>query len=62
VAARLGLSTWKGSVQEKLQTLDDIYRFAVEQSAMARGEFLEIIVVLILVLELVLLMTGGMHL
>ena len=29
---------------------------------MARGEFLEIIVVLILVLELVLLMTGGMRL
>ena len=61
VAARLGLIEWKGSVQEKLKTLDDIYRFAVEQTSMARGEFLEIIVVLILVLELVLLMTGGMR-
>jgi hypothetical protein len=60
-AARLGLSQWKGSVQEKLKTLADIYRFAVEQTSMARGEVLEIIVVLILVLELVLLMTGVMR-
>ena len=58
-AARLGLNQWKGSVQEKLRTLADIYRFAVEQTSMARGEFLEIIVVLILVLELVLLLAGS---
>jgi hypothetical protein len=49
-AARLGLSEWKGNVQEKLKTLDDIYRFAVEQTAMARGEFLEITVVVLIVL------------
>ena len=54
-AARLGLSEWKGNVQEKLKTLDDIYRFAVEQTAMARGEFLEITVVVLILLELVLL-------
>ena len=51
-AARLGLDQWKGNVREKLKTLDDIYRFAVEHTAMARGEFLELTVVLILVLEL----------
>jgi hypothetical protein len=61
-AARLGLNQWKGSVQEKLHTLNDIYRFAVEQTSMARGEFLELIVVLILVLELVLLLAGAMRL
>jgi hypothetical protein len=61
-AARLGLNEWKGSVQEKLRTLADIYRFAVEQTSMARGEFLELTVVLILVLELVLLLAGVMHL
>ena len=61
-AARLGLDQWKGSVQEKLRTLADIYRFAVEQTSMARGEVLEIIVVLILVIELVLLLAGVMHL
>ena len=61
-AARLGLDQWKASVQEKLRTLADIYRFAVEQTSMARGEFLEFLVVVILVLELVLLLTGVMHL
>lgn len=61
-AARLGLNQWKASVQEKLRTLADIYRFAVEQTSMARGEFLELIVVLILVLELVLILAGAMRL
>ena len=31
VAERLGLSTWKADIETKLKTLDDIYRFAVEQ-------------------------------
>jgi hypothetical protein len=59
--ARLGLEHWKSNVREKLQTLDDIYRFAVEQTAMARGEFLELTIVLILVLELVLFFAGIMN-
>jgi hypothetical protein len=58
VADRLGLERWKANVQEKLKTLDDIYRFAVEQSSMSRGQFLELTVVLILVLELVLIFMG----
>ena len=60
-AARLGLDRWKASVQEKLKTLDDIYRFSVEQTGMARGQFLELTVVLILVLELVLFWMGLMR-
>lgn len=59
-AARLGLDHWKANVREKLKTLDDIYRFAVEQTSMARGEFLELTIVLILVLELVLFFLGIM--
>jgi hypothetical protein len=58
VADRLGLSTWKADVEAKLETLDDIYRFAVEQTSMARGQLLELIVVLILVLELLLIFLG----
>jgi hypothetical protein len=38
---RLGLDHWKANVRDKLKTLDAIYRFAVEQTAMARGETLE---------------------
>ena len=58
---RLGLDDWKDSVREKLKTLDDIYRFAVEQTAMARGELMELTIVLILVLELVLFFLGVMR-
>jgi hypothetical protein len=60
VADRLGLETWKANVQEKLKTLDDIYRFAVEQSSISRGQFLELAIVLILVLELALVFMGVM--
>lgn len=60
VADRLGLERWKANIQEKLETLDDIYRFAVEQTSMSRGQFLELTVVLILVLELVLIFMGVM--
>jgi len=58
--ARLGLNDWKANVRDKLKTLDDIYRFAVEQTAMARGETLELMIVLILVFELVLFFMGIM--
>jgi hypothetical protein len=57
-ADRLGLENWKADVEAKLETLDDIYRFAVEQGAMSRGQFLELTVVIILVLELVLILMG----
>ena len=60
VANRLGLGTWKADVEAKLKTLDDIYRFMVEQSSMSRGQFLELTIVLILVFELVLFFMGIM--
>jgi hypothetical protein len=60
VADRLGLSTWKANIEAKLKTLDDIYRFAVEQSSMSRGQFLELTVVVILVLELGMILFGLM--
>jgi hypothetical protein len=59
--SRLGLDYWKASVREKLKTVDDIYRFAVERTGMARGEFLELTVVLILIIELVLFFMGVMR-
>jgi hypothetical protein len=57
---RLGLAAWKDVVRDKLKTLDDIYRFAVDQTAMDRGEVLEAAIVLILVFELVLFFMGVM--
>lgn len=60
-AARLGLDAWKRNVQDKLKTLDDIYRFAVEQTGISQGNLLELVIVLILVLELALLLAGIMQ-
>jgi hypothetical protein len=60
VAARLALDRWKQSVAEKLRTLNDIYHFSVEQTQMARGHFLELTIIAILVLELVLFFMGIM--
>ena len=59
-AARIGLEQWRGNVRDKLKTLDDIYRFAVEHAAMTRGEFLEITIVLLILIEIVMAVTG-MH-
>lgn len=59
-AARLGLAAWKDAVKDKLKTLDDIYRFAVDQTTMDRGEIMEGAIVLILVFELILILMGLM--
>ncbi len=61
VGARLDLDRWKTNVREKLKTLDDIYRFAVEHLGMVRGEVLEMTIVGILVFELVLFFMGIME-
>jgi hypothetical protein len=58
--SRLGVNAWRASVQEKLRTLDEIYRFAVDQTGMERGELLEIAIVAILVFELILFFLGIM--
>jgi hypothetical protein len=58
--ARLGLDAWKQNVQEKLKTLDEIYRFAVERTRSSQGNLLELVIVLILILELGLLLAGIM--
>jgi hypothetical protein len=60
VGGRLGLDRWKGHIGDKLHTLDEIYHFAVEQSGIARGEFLELTIIAILVLELILFFLGIM--
>jgi hypothetical protein len=61
IAGRLGLDKWKADVEAKLKTLDDIYRFAVEQTSMSRGQFLELTIVLILIFELILIFMGVMR-
>jgi hypothetical protein len=57
-AARLGLDGWKRNVQEKLKTLDDIFRFSVEQTGIAQGNVLELVIILLIVVELALFVAG----
>jgi hypothetical protein len=58
--SRLGVTNWRESVKDKLETLDGIYRFAVDQTGMERGELLELAIVAILVFELILFFMGIM--
>jgi hypothetical protein len=59
--SRLGVNGWRASVRDKLKTLDEIYRFAVDQTSMERGELLELAIVAILVFELILFFMGIMQ-
>jgi hypothetical protein len=59
-ATRLGLDRWKQNVEEKLDTLNDIYHFTVDQTQMSRGHLLELTIIFILVLELLLVFMGIM--
>ena len=59
-AARLGLDRWKRNVDDKLETLDDIYRFAVERTGMSQANILELAILLILLIELGLFFAGIM--
>lgn len=58
---RIGVNAWRDSVHDKLKTLDEIYRFAVDQTGMERGELMELAIVAILVFELILFFMGIMH-
>jgi hypothetical protein len=59
--SRLAVTGWRESVKDKLKTLDEIYRFAVDQTGMERGELLELAIVAILVFELILFFMGIMN-
>lgn len=61
LAARLGLDRWRNSVEEKLRTLGDIRRFAVEETGMAQANILELAILFILILELGLFFAGIMQ-
>lgn len=58
--SRLGVTAWRNSVHDKLKTLDEIYRFAVDQTGIERGELLELAIIAILLFELVLFFMGIM--
>lgn len=57
-AARVGVPDYKDLVAQKMKTAEDLYHDMVDQFNQARGFFLEVVVVLILLIELVYLFRG----
>jgi hypothetical protein len=52
-AGRLGLRDWQKQIDSKLQSVNEMYRFSTDQAQAARGEFLELIVIVLIALEIV---------
>lgn len=57
-ATKIGVTGYQKLVEDKLQTADELYDFMIEQFHQARGFFLELIVVIILIIELFFLFRG----
>ena len=57
-ATKVGVPDYKDLVAQKLKTAEDLYHDMIEQFNQARGFFLEIVVILILLVELVYLFIG----
>jgi hypothetical protein len=54
LAARFHLREWQRSIERKLDTVEGVYQVIADQSATFRTEFLEIIVIVLIALELIL--------
>lgn len=57
-AARVGVPDYRRLVDEKLQTARELYEFMVDRFDQGRGFFLEVVVVIILLIEIVFLFRG----
>lgn len=57
-AAKVGVPDYKDLVAQKLKTAEDLYHDMIEQFNQARGFFLEVVVILILLVELVYFFLG----
>ncbi len=53
VTGRLGLADWQRQIDSKLATVNEIYRFFSDQAQTARSEFLEVVVIVLIALEIV---------
>jgi uncharacterized protein YfkK (UPF0435 family) len=52
-SGRLGLKDWQRQIDTKLQIVNEMYRFFTDQAQAARGEFLEMIVIALILIEIV---------
>ena len=59
-ASKIGVPDYKSLTQQKLRTAEDLYRFLIDQFHQSRTFWLELLVVLILLIELVYVFHGKM--
>ena len=52
-AQRLGLADWQGQVDSKLSNVSDMYQFLSDRARNRRDEFLEVIIIVLIALELI---------
>jgi hypothetical protein len=57
VAARFHLETWEQSIKRKLEITESVYRVVADQARDFRMEFLEVVVVLLIFVEIILAFT-----
>jgi len=50
---RLGLGDWQRLLDAKIQTVNELYRFSADDAQNARAEFLELIVIVLIAVEIV---------
>jgi hypothetical protein len=53
IAARLGLDDWQRQVDSKLSSVGELYRYLIDEAQTARSEFLELIVIVLIAIEIV---------
>jgi hypothetical protein len=61
VAKRLGLAEWQRQIDTKLASVGDIYRFLSDQARSRRDEFLELIIIALIALELIVAVATLFH-
>jgi len=54
VPARFHLDGWQQSIRRKLETVGDVYELLITQAGNRRAEFLELVIILLIALEIVL--------
>src|SRR5262249_20901101 len=54
LAERFHLGEWENSIQRKLEVAEGIYQVVSDQAESSRSEFLEVVVVLLILLEVIL--------
>ncbi len=52
-AKRLGLGDWQRLLDAKIQTVNELYRFSADDAQNARAQFLELIVIILIAVEIV---------